>query len=59
MFLDRECPRCGRRCGNGGSGFTVRCVCGWVGSLSPEDEAVISEIIERHKRRNGGGGDAE
>ena len=59
MFLDRECPRCGRRCGNGGSGFTVRCMCGWAGGLSPEDEAHMLEFIERHKQRNGEGGDTE
>ena len=53
MFLDMECPRCG----NGGSGFNVRCTRGWVGGLSPEAEALMLELIERHKQRNGEGGD--
>lgn len=49
MFFDMECPLCGRTCGNGGSGFTVRCSCGWTGGLDPRDEAAIIAFWKRAK----------
>lgn len=55
VFLDGVCPRCGRRCGNGGHGMKMQCQCGWIGGLSPEDQRTLDDFIRRHQKRNGGG----
>lgn len=52
VFIDQECPRCGRTCGNGGMGMTLHCSCGWTGGIDPADQAAILDFWERHKARN-------
>lgn len=49
LFLDWQCPLCGRYCGNG---VTARCTCGWRGELDPEDVKRIAEFLERAKKRD-------
>ena len=48
VFMDGVCPKCGKMCGNGGFGDTLRCRCGWTGQIDPEDEKAITEIIRRN-----------
>lgn len=52
IFLDGACPKCGRRCGNGGHGMTLRRRCGWTGGLDPRDAQAMAEIFRRHTERN-------
>lgn len=49
IFVDVICPKCGRRIGNGGSGGTFRCECGYVGDggLSKDDKAFLEEVYCR------------
>ena len=52
MFLGMICPGCGRRCGNGGRGVSVRCQCGWSGGLTGKDAELLAEFYRRHLERN-------
>lgn len=52
FFMDGVCPKCGRRCGNGGHGMTLRCQCGWTGGLAPGDAQAMAEFYKRHMERN-------
>lgn len=52
MFLDMVCPKCGRHCGNGGKGMSVRCQCGWTGGLSKKDARLLEEFYQHHLERN-------
>lgn len=53
VFMDTTCPKCGRRCGNGGSG-PCRCSCGWVGNdVTEEMERLFEEEFpeeNQHKK---------
>lgn len=55
LFIDMECPECGRTCGNGGYGDDLYCPsCGWKGKMTiyPDDIKAIQEIMRRHKEQN-------
>ena len=54
LFMDCECPNCGRTCGNGGSGNTFCCPhCGWNGKIEihPDDIKAIQDFIQRARNR--------
>ena len=51
VFLDSACPKCGRHCGNGGYGMTLRCQCGWTGGLDPCDVRALDGFIRRRQER--------
>lgn len=46
VFMDGVCPKCGRMCGNGGSG-PLRCECGWSGEPSQEVEDAIKRFLAK------------
>lgn len=57
IFMDAECPNCGRNCGNGGRGDIFYCPsCGWKGKIkgAENDMKFIEEYIrfcmERDRR---------
>lgn len=52
IFLDVVCPKCGRHCGNGGHGMTLRCQCGWTGGLDPHDAQLVAEFFKQHQERD-------
>ena len=51
IFLDGVCPVCGRHCGNGGHGMTLRCPCGWTGEFSGKDQEILMEFIRCSQER--------
>lgn len=52
-FLDGICPICGMPCGNGGTGYTLRCPnCGWQGEIAREDIETLERTLKEHKRKN-------
>lgn len=53
MFLDCTCPICGRTAGNGGHGYTYRCVCGWMrNGISQHDKRLIEQALARFREKN-------
>jgi len=49
MFIDMQCPLCGRVCGNSRGDFSVSCSCGWTGGIDPADQAAILGFLKRAK----------
>lgn len=46
MFIDCECPKCGKLAGNNGHGDICRCFCGWQSEgISEHDRKLIEETI--------------
>ena len=46
MFIDCECPKCGKLAGNNGHGDICRCSCGWQSEgISEHDRKLIEETI--------------
>ena len=46
MFIDMQCPLCGRVCGNSRGDFSVSCSSGWTGGIDPADQAAVLGFLE-------------